>query len=68
MANNKETRAGLAPRRASDCVTWTADTSEDALALLTRQASVVARRLGLTLTHARLIAEHAFRVEARPYD
>ena len=65
MSFNKETRPrGANLGRASYGVAWTADTTEDALALLSRQATVLARRLGLTLTHARLVAEHAFRVEA----
>ena len=65
MRLHKETRAGLAPRRASECVAWTADTSEDALPLLERQARYLARSLGLTLDRARLLAGLAFAKSGR---
>ena len=60
MRLQRETRGAGGRSRASECVAWTADTSEDALPLLERQARHLAQRLGLTLDRARLLAGLAF--------
>ena len=60
MRLHKETRAGLAPRRASECVAWTADTSEDSGTPLPLQAAWLARKFGLTPARARILASIAF--------
>jgi hypothetical protein len=60
MRQNEETRRGGHRGRASEGVCVAADRLEDTRALIDRQAAWLARRLGLTVDRARLLAGLAF--------
>ena len=63
--HNEEARRGGDLGRAPECVCVAADVLEFNPDLLARQAVWIARRLGLTIERARLIAGIAFHTEAR---
>jgi hypothetical protein len=60
MAENRETRRGVAPRRASGLFACEANCPEDNTSPLSIQASRILRRFNMSAQVAQLVAELAF--------